>query len=209
MQSLNLLSNVAVRATPFMVIVLTVLMAGLPQGAQAAWTCTNEAGKKTFQDRPCEGKAPSDKWAPVKSRDLTAAGAQETLRRFEAAVNDRDLVAAGRLLSKDFRSLLVDKRGRYELGRNEYMESLTRVVQASKRYQSERRCNDGRPDALSQTLRLECRNVVRIEQTRRAGSSVETLELVRLALEGDEIKIVEISDLAPQPANAAASAPRN
>lgn len=196
------LSTVVLRA------ILLMLMAGLPWSAQAAWTCTNEAGKTTFQDRPCEGKAPSGKWSAVKTRELSAAGAHETLRRFEAAVNERDLVSAGRLLSKDFRSLLVDKRGRHELGRNEYMESVTRMVQAAKRYQSERRCNEGRPDALSQSLRLECRNVERIDQSRR-GSSVETLELVRLALEGDEIKIVEISSAPPQPANAAASAPRN
>ncbi|MEO8152315.1 MAG: DUF4124 domain-containing protein [Rhizobacter sp.] len=200
------LSTVASRA------ILLMLMAGLPWGAQAAWTCTNEAGKTTFQDRPCEGKAPSGKWSAVKTRELTVAGAQETLRRFEAAVNERDLLSAGQLLSKDFRSLLVDKRGRHELGRAEYMESVTRVVQASKRYQSERRCGDGRPDALSQSLRLECRNAERIDTLRR-GSSVETLEIVRLALEGDEIKIVEISSLAPQPANAPtlapASAPKN
>lgn len=203
MLHLNLLPNVAVRAA------LLVLMAGLPWGAQAAWTCTNAAGKTTFQDRPCEGKAPSDKWAPVKTRELTSAGAHETLRRFNAAVNERDLVSAGRLLSKDFRSQLVDKRGRHELGRHEYMESVTRVVQASKRYQGERRCNDGRPDALSQTLRLECRHAVRIDQARRGDSRVETVEVVRLILEGDEIKIVEISSVPPQPANAAASAPRN
>jgi hypothetical protein len=197
------LSTTAVRA------ILLMLMAGLPWGALAAWTCTNEAGKTTFQDRPCEGKAPSGKWSPVKTRELTTAGGHETLRRFEAAVNERDLVSAGRLLSKDFRSLLVDKRGKHELGGNEYMESVTRAVQASKRYQSERRCNDGRPDALSQSLRLECRNAVRIDQVRRGGSSVETLEIVRLALEGDEIKIVEISSVPPPAANAAASAPRN
>lgn len=197
------LSTAAMRA------MLLVLMAGLPCGAMAAWTCTNEAGKTTFQDRPCEGKAPSGKWSPVKTRELTTAGAQETLRRFDAAVNERDLVSAGRLLSKDFRSLLVDKRGRHELGRNEYMESVTRVVQASARYQSDRRCNDGRPDALSQSLRLECRNVQRIDLKRRGGSSAETLELVRLALEGDEIRIVEISSVPPQPAGGVASAPRN
>ncbi|MBC7995518.1 MAG: DUF4124 domain-containing protein [Rhizobacter sp.] len=197
------LSNLAVRAS------LLVLMASLPWAAQAAWTCTNQAGKTTFQDRPCEGKAPSDKWAPVKTRDLSSAGAQETLRRFDAAVNERDLVAAGRLLSKDFRSLLVDKRGRHELGRNEYMESVTRAVQAAQRYQGERRCNDGRPDALSQSLRLECRNAVRVDQSRRGGNSVETLEIVRLVLEGDEIKIVEISSVPPQPASGAAPAPKN
>jgi len=197
MQHLTLLSNATLRAS------LLVLMACVPWSAQAAWACTNEAGKTSFQDRPCEGKAPSDKWAPVKTRDLSTAGAQETLRRFDAAVNERDLVSAGRLLSKDFRSLLEDKRGRHELGRNAYMESVTRVVQASKRYQGERRCNDGRPDALSQSLRLECRNTVRIDQPRRGGNSVETLEIVRLALEGDEIKIVEISSLAPPAANAA------
>ncbi|MBC7957669.1 MAG: hypothetical protein H7Y33_17600 [Cytophagales bacterium] len=184
---------------------LLVLMAGLPWAAHAAWACTNEAGKTTFQDRPCEGRAPSGKWSAVKTRELTTAGGHETLRRFEAAVNERDLVSAGRLLSKDFRSLLVDKRGRHELGRNEYMESVTRAVQAAKRYQSERRCDDGRPDALSQSLRLECRNAVRIDQMRRGGNSVETLEIVRLALEGDEIKIVEISSAPPQ----AASAPKN
>jgi Domain of unknown function (DUF4124) len=197
------LSTLALRAT------LLVLMAATPWAAQAAWTCTNEAGKRTFQDRPCEGKAPSDKWAPVKTRDLSTAGALETLRRFESAVNERDLVSAGRLLSKDFRSLLVDKRGRHELGRNEYMESVTRAVQAAQRYQGERRCNDGRPDALSQSLRLECRNVVRIDQSRRSGTTVETLEIVRLALEGDEIKIVEISSVPPQAANTAAPAPKN
>ncbi len=203
MLHLNPLSNAATRAA------LVMLMMGLPLAAQAAWTCTNEAGKTTFQDRPCEGKAPSDKWVPVKTRDLTTAGALETLRRFEAAVNERDLVSAGRLLSKDFRSLLEDKRGRHELGRDAYMESVTRVVQASRRYQGERRCNDGRQDALSQSLMLECRHAVRIDQARRGGSRVETLEIVRLALEGDEIKIVEISSLPPQTANAAASAPRN
>jgi len=189
-------------------VILPMLMIGLPWEAQAAWTCTNEAGKTTFQDRPCEGKAPSGKWSAIKTSELTTAGAHETLRRFDAAVNERDLVSAGRLLAKDFRSLLVDKRGRHELGRDEYMASVTRVVQASKHYQSERRCGDGRPDALSQSLRLECRNAERIDQGRR-GSSVETLELVRVALEGDEIMIVEISSLAPQPANAPASAPKN
>jgi hypothetical protein len=197
------LSKAALRAS------LVVLGACLPWAAQAAWTCTNEAGKTTFQDRPCETKAPSDKWAPVKTRDLGSAGAQETLRRFDAAVNERDLVSAGRLLSKDFRSLLEDKRGRHELGRNAYMESVTRLVQASKRYQGEHRCNDARPDALSQSLRLECRYTVRIDQARRGGNSTETLEIVRLALEGDEIKIVEISTVAPQAGNAAAPAPRN
>ncbi len=197
------MSQLAVRAS------LLVLLVGLPWGAQAAWTCTNETGKTSFQDRPCESKAPSDKWAPVKTRDLTTVSAQETLRRFDAAVNERDLVSAGRLLSKDFRSLLVDKRGRHELGRDQYMESVTRLVQASKRYQGERRCNDARPDALSQSLRLECRYIVRIDQARRAGNGVETLEIVRLALEGDEIKIVEISSVPTQPANPAASAPRN
>ena len=195
-------------STVFSRAILPVLMACLPWGAQAAWTCTNEAGKTTFQDRPCEGKAPSGKWPAVKTRELTLAGAQETLHRFEAAVNERDLVSAGRLLSKDFRSQRVDKRGRQELGRAEYMDSVTRLVQASKRYQSERHCGDGRPDALSQSLRLECRNAERIDQQRR-GSSVETQEIVRLALEGDEIKIVEISSVAPQPGNTSASTPKN
>lgn len=203
MLHLKLLPNVAVCAA------LLVLMAGFPLGAQAAWTCTNEAGKTTFQDRPCEVKAPSGKWSPVKTRELTTSGAHETLRRFDAALNERDLVSASRLLSKDFRSLLVDKRGRHELGRNEYMESVTRVVQASARYQRERRCDDGRPDALSQSLRLECRNEERIDLKRRGASRNETLELVRLVLEGDEIRIVEISSVPPQPANAAASAPKN
>src|SRR5690348_2836401 len=95
-----ILSTATLRAT------LLALMAGLPCVAMAAWTCTNEAGKTTFQDRPCEGKAPSGKWVPVKTRELTTAGAHEAVRRFDGAVNERDLVSASRLLSKDFRSLL-------------------------------------------------------------------------------------------------------
>ncbi|HET7794292.1 MAG TPA: hypothetical protein VFL64_12995, partial [Rhizobacter sp.] len=90
----------------------------------------------------------------------------------------------------------------------EYMDSVTRMVQASKRYQSERACNEGRAEALSQTLRLECRKLERVDVMRRT-SSTERIERVRLVLEGGEIRIAEISDLPPQPADAPASVPKS
>lgn len=186
----------------------TALAASLPLPAQAAWTCTNEAGKTTFQDRPCDTKAPSAKWEALKTPELTTEGALETLRRFDGAVNERDLASAGRLLAKNFKSVQLDRRGRSEVGPAAYMDAVTRVVQASKRYQSERSCGAGRPEALSQTLRLECRRVERVDAMRRSNST-EKLELVRLTLEGGEIRIAEISDLAAPTAAAAASPVRN
>lgn len=189
-------------------LALVALLAGLPLSAAAAWACTNEAGKTTFQDQPCQAKEPSGKWAALKAGELTSAGAHETLQRFDGAVNERDMASASRLLSDKFRSMVVDKRGRSEIGRADFMDALTRVVHASKRYHGARQCNDGWPDPLSQTLRLECRKLVRVEVMRRA-STLETLERVSLSLEGGEIRIIEISSVPPQPANAAASAPRN
>ncbi len=175
---------------------LVALMGCLPLSAQAAWACTNAAGKTSFQDRPCETKAPSDKWQALKARELTTADAQETLRRFDGAVTERDMASAGRLLSKDFKSMVVDKRGRSEVGRADFMDSLTRLVQASKRYQSDRQCGEGSPDPFSQTLRLQCRKAERIDA--RRSVSAETLERVSLVLEGDEVRIIEISALPPQ-----------
>lgn len=186
---------------------LIALMAGLPLNAHATWACTNEAGKTSFQDRPCEAKAPSAKWVAVKTGELTTAGAQETLLRFGGAVNERDMASAGRLLSKNFKSMVVDTRGRSEVGRADFMDAITRTVQASKRYQVDRQCSDGRPDPFSQTLLMECRKLERVDVLRRA-SNAETLERVRLVLEGDEIRIVEISAIPLQSAGAAASAPK-
>ena len=187
---------------------LATLMACLPVSTLAAWACTNDAGKTSFQDRPCEAKAPSGKWLVVKASELTTAGAHETLRRFDGAVNERDMASAGRLLSKNFKSVLVGKRGQSEVGRDEFMDTLTRLVQASKRYQGDRQCSDGSPNPLSQTLRLQCRKLERVDVMRRS-TSTETLELVRLVLEGGEIKIAEISGIQAQPADAAASARKN
>ena len=184
---------------------LIMLMAGLPLRAAAAWACTNEAGKTTFQDQPCLAKAPSGKWAAVKASELTTAGAHETLLRFDGAVNERDMASAGRLLSANFRSMVVDQRGRSEVGRPDFMDALTRVVYASKRYQRDHQCNDGWPDPLSQTLRLECRKVERVEVLRRS-STTEMLERVSLTLEGGEIRIIEISPIQPASADGAATA---
>jgi len=189
-----------------MASIAMALAASLPIGAHAAWTCTNEAGKTTFQDRPCDTKAPSLKWEALKAPELTTEGALETLRRFDGAVNERDMASAGRLLAKNFKSVQLDKRGRSEVGPAAYMDAVTRVVQASKRYQSEHSCGAGRPEALSQTLRLECRRVERVDAMRRTNST-EKFELVRFTLEGGEIRIAEISDLA-EPAAAVAS-PKN
>ncbi|HEX3142218.1 MAG TPA: DUF4124 domain-containing protein, partial [Rhizobacter sp.] len=133
---------------------LVALMACLPLNAAAAWACTNEAGKTSFQDRPCEAKAPSGKWVAVKATELTSADAVETLQRFDGAVNERDMAAAGRLLSDNFRSVVVDQRDRSEINRADFLDALTRTVQASKRYHRDRQCSDGKPDPLSQTLRL-------------------------------------------------------
>jgi hypothetical protein len=181
------------------------LVACLPLDAAAAWACTNAAGKTTFQDRPCEAKAPSDQWAAVRAGEQTAAGAHETLRRFDGAVSERDMASAGRLLSDNFRSVVVDKRGRSEVGRADFMDALTRTVHASKRYQRDRQCNDGWADPLSQTLRLECRKLERVEVMRRTSTS-ETQERVSLTLEGGEIRIIEISGIQPPSADAAAEA---
>ncbi len=187
---------------------LVALMAGLPLSAMAAWACTNEAGKTTFQDQPCQAKAPSGKWVAVKAGELTTAGAHETLQRFDGAVNERDMASAGRLLSDNFKSMVVDQRGRFEVGRADFLDALSRVVHASKRYRRDHQCNDGWPDPLSQTLRLECRKVERVEVMRRA-STTEVFERVSLSLEGGEIRIVEISPIQPVPADAAASARKN
>jgi len=184
---------------------LLALTAGLPFDAAAAWACTNEAGKTTFQDQPCQAKAPSAKWTALKAGELTTAAALETVQRFDGAVNERDMASAGRLLSDNFRSLVVDKRGRSEVGRADFMDALTRVVHASKRYNGARQCNEGWPDPLSQTLRLECRKLERVEVLRRVSTS-ETLERVSLSLEGGEIRIIEISPIQPAPADGAATA---
>jgi hypothetical protein len=187
---------------------LVSLMACLPVTAAAAWACTNEAGKTTFQDRPCEARAPSGKWAAVKASALTTAGAHETLLRFDGAVNERDMASAGRLLSGNFKSTVLDKRGRSEVGGADFMDGLTRTVQASKRYHRDRECNDGWPDPLSQTLRLECRKVERVEVMRRT-TTAEVIERVSLTLEGGEIRIIEVSNLQPATADVAASARKN
>lgn len=184
------------RAAGVGVIALIALMAGLPLSAHATWACTNAAGKTSFQDRPCETKAPSAKWEAVKAAELTTAVAHETLIRFNGAINERDMASAGRLLSKNFKSMLVDKRGRSEIGRADFMDAITRTVQASKRYELDRECSDGRPDPLSQTWRLQCRKVERADVLRRA-TNAETMERVSLVLEGDEIRIAEISSLPP------------
>jgi hypothetical protein len=175
---------------------LIVAMASLPISAHATWACTNASGKTSFQDRPCETKAPSIKWVAVKSAELTIAGAEETLLRFDGAINERDMASAGRLLSKNFKSKVVDKRGRTEVGRDDFMDAITRTVQASKRYQLDRQCTDAKPDPLSQTLRLQCRKVERVDVLRRA-TNAETLERISMVLEGDEIRIAEISNLQP------------
>ncbi|MGY4829475.1 hypothetical protein ACVNIS_12950 [Sphaerotilaceae bacterium SBD11-9] len=186
----------------------TVLAMLWPLSAMATWACANESGKMSFQDRPCDAKAPSTQWEAVKASELTTAGALETLRRFDNAVKERDMASAGRLLAKNFKSVRLSKQGRSEMTAAEYMDSVTRMVQSSKRYQSERACNEGRAEALSQTLRLECRKLERVEVMRRS-SSTEKAERVRLVLEGGEIRIAEISDLPPQPADAQASAPKS
>jgi len=185
--------------------VVLACLAGLPVTTMAGWMCTNAAGKTSFQDKPCEGKAPSTKWLPVKANELTLAASKETLSRFDAAVNERDMLAAGRLLSKNFKSVVVTPRSRSELNGADYMDLLTRTVQASKSYRSDRRCGEGEPEPLRQTLKLECRNTERVEQGRRARAA-ETHELIRLTLESGEIRISEISGI---PASgAAASAPQ-
>ena len=181
------------RAAGFGVI---VAMAGLPLAAHATWACTNEAGKTSFQDRPCEAKASSAKWVAVKAAELTTAGAEETLLRFNGAINERDMASAGRLLSKNFKAKVVDKRGRSEVGRADFLDAITRTVQASKRYQLDRQCSDAKPDPLSQTLRMQCRKVERVDVLRRA-TNAETVERVSLVLEGDEIRIAEISSVQP------------
>jgi hypothetical protein len=176
---------------------LIVAMASLPLSAHATWACTNAAGKTSFQDRPCETKAPSVKWVAVKAAELTMAGAEETLLRFDGAINERDMASAGRLLSKNFKAKVVDKRGgRSEVGRDDFMDAITRTVQASKRYQLDRQCSDAKPDPLSQTLRMQCRKVERVDVLRRA-TNAETVERVSLVLEGDEIRIAEISSVQP------------
>jgi hypothetical protein len=76
------------------------------------------------------------------------------------------------------------------------MDAITRTVQASKRYQLDRQCTDAKPDPLSQTLRLQCRKVERVDVLRRA-TNAETLERISMVLEGDEIRIAEISNLQP------------
>jgi hypothetical protein len=105
--------------------------------------------------------------------------------------------------------MVVDKRGRSEVGRADFMDTLTRAVHASKRYHRDRQCNDGWADPLSQTLRLECRKVERVEVLRRT-STAEVHQRVRLTLEAGEIRIIEISSIQPAPAaDAAASARKN
>jgi hypothetical protein len=185
---------------------LVACLACSPLLAAAAWVCTDAAGHTSFQDRPCEGKPPSRNWAPVKASELTTAGAKETMRRFDAALNERDMVAAGALLASNFTTLFPERDRLVPLGRAEFMNRYTRVVQASKIYRSEHLCQEGVADPGTRTLKLDCRNAESIDILHRAKST-DTRELVRIGLEAGELKIVEISNTPPP--DAAASAGRH
>lgn len=185
---------------------LMIVLACSPLAAMAGgWICTDAAGHTSFQDRPCEGKTPSKNLTPVKATELSAAAAKETVRRFDAALNERDMTSAGRLLRTDFKTQFPERDRLVPLGRDEFMDRYTRVVQASKSYRSDHRCQEGELEPQTRTWKLTCRNAESIDILHRAKST-ETRELIRLGLEGGELKIVEISNL-PSDAVAAGSRP--
>lgn len=106
---------------------LLVFLAFSMQSVQAMNVCIDEQGKKTVQDQPCPKSVTAIANEPMMADSLSVANAQETVRRFTAAINDKNLDQMKSFLGASF-SNEVHRAGQasISMSKSQYIAEMTK-----------------------------------------------------------------------------------
>lgn len=172
-----------------------LLAAGLclaATAAQALHVCTDASGRRSYQDQPCSLPPPRVVHAPLTAQELTPRAVQETVRRFHAALSDRDATSASRLLGSGFTSVIQTGERRSAYTRAMFTTMVERVVTAASMYSAQARCQA--PVAAGAQYSVTCEVHERMTLLNKPHESRST-ESFRIGLEDGQVKLLELSSV--------------
>lgn len=146
--------------------------------AHAINVCTDASGRTSIQDQPCTLLAATGKNEPIAATALTPAIAADTVKRFSANLESRDVVTATRFLTPKFKaSVQTDTRQRW-LDRTSYAQLLRQSLTAAKTYELKTTC--AKPVEVPEGFEVTCesRDTLTLLNKQLGGTSTETHKVV-------------------------------
>ena len=146
--------------------------------AHAINVCTDAAGRTSIQDQPCMLPAASGKNEPVAATALTPEVAADTVKRFSATLQSRDVVTATRFLAPSFKASLQTDTGQRWLDRQSFTRLLSQSLTAARTYEVKSSC--AKPVAVPQGFEVTCetRDTLTLLSKQLGSESTETHTVV-------------------------------
>lgn len=169
-------------------LIFGALLAAAP-AAQAVHVCTDAQGKRSYQDQPCALKAANPALAPLAAAQLTPALAMGTVQRFRQAVEQRDPMAASRLLAEDFKAEVHKATSRRSYNRAVYVQAMDMVLSAASGISSQPRCVPAAGEGG--LFVVTCEVTDRMDILSRSVTTKST-DTYRVKVEGGEAKLAGV-----------------
>ncbi|QJR14823.1 hypothetical protein [Usitatibacter palustris] len=169
-----------------LLLIVPLLWAG--SVSAALHLCTDLQGKKVYQDTPCASLPSTSKIVPVKATAVTEENARETVKRFTAAMNAKDSVAAVGMASGYLQANVMVEGKVVNVSTTAFKELMHRVLIAADKYTVERDCQVVPDRDRPRETQLLCKVKESVKSSTRTHNYTYD-ERLRFAVEDGEVRI--------------------